>query len=169
MDNLIKSLVEILGTEYKYYLELNDLAIQKKEAIIANDVEKLTELLKDDEEVIEYINELENKRTIIMKELINLNNFQESNLNFNKIIDISPDQYSGTLKRIRESLVQTIDQLHDQNEQNSLLIQEAMKLNQFSLSMMMNFLEPESQTYNPKQANINKDNNRVTRLLDRRG
>ena len=50
-----------------------------------------------------------------------------------------------------------------------MLIEEAMKLNNFSLNVMMKFLEVDSQVYNQSPGKKKSKDNRNLHIVDRRG
>lgn len=167
MSNIFEELLKLLKNECSYYKELAKLAFQKKEVIIDNNIEELTELLEEDSKILDNIESLEVKRKKATSSLADSYNVNIDELNFEKIIGLAAPEFKEQLKEIKGELLAVIEELHDQNEQNRLLINEAMKLNNFSLNLMMKMLEPESKTYNPKQENQNK--NRVIHLIDRKG
>lgn len=160
-------LIDILETEYRHYIGLKELADKKREAIIDNDIEDLTGLIDREEQIIGDIQDMENKRTEIITNMTNETDLNPDKINFNHIIERSPENPKTSLINIKEKLLVVIDELHEQNQQNRLLIEEAMKLNNFSLNIMMKFLEPDSQTYDKKPGK--KDRKKIAHIVDRKG
>ena len=166
MDKNIEFLYELLKKEYGLYQKLQDRAIQKKEIIIANDIEKLTEIVQEDNEIISEIAELEEKRRDIINELnidISLDNQM---INYQKLFEKLPESWKEKYSLLREDLIKIIDELQEQNEQNKVLLEEAIKINDFNFNMMTRILEPNLETYNPKN---NKNESKITHIVDRKG
>ncbi|MFP4662670.1 MAG: flagellar protein FlgN [Halanaerobiales bacterium] len=165
-QSIYKELAEVLNKEYKEYLKLNDLAQSKKDTIVNNDVEQLGELIKDDSEIISKINELEKERSRIIGEICRNNNLASEDINFTQLINVIPEPWKDELCKVRNQLLEVIDELHTQNEQNKYLVTEALKLNNASLNIFINALQPENKTYNMKQKKLDS---KSSHIIDRRG
>lgn len=165
-NDLISRLVTILKKEYRYYQRLNKLALGKKDSIIDNDVDKLSQLVKEDDRIITDLEELEKERILIMDKLAELYKLDPGNINYSQLIKLIPESWQEELVSLREDLLIIIDELHDRNQQNKVLIEEAIKINNFSLNVLMKALEPDNQTYGKNSNSPDKD--KITHLIDRR-
>lgn len=165
-QSIYKELAEVLRREYKEYLKLNDLAQSKKDTIVDNDVEQLSELIKKDSEIINIINDLEKERSKITGEICKNYNLGSEDINFNQLIKVIPDPWKDELCEVRDNLLNVIEKLQTQNEQNKYLVTEALKLNNASLNIFINALQPENKTYNMKQKKLDS---KSSHIIDRRG
>lgn len=147
---LIKRLIEILNIEYDYLNELNHLVLEKKEAIIKNNIEKITELLERDREIIAEINLQEKERLEIFYRLEELYKLNKGDLTFSELKNVFPDLWERELFEIREKLLKIIEDIHKGNEKNRVLISEAVKINDFSLALLLNLSQPVNQIYDKK-------------------
>ena len=166
MDKIYQSLFDVLTEEENLYSKLMELAIEKKDAIVANDLESLTELLQNDTETIELLNQLDEQRAKLTKEICVNNDIQVQDISFKELIKFLPESWQENLWDIRNKLIAIIDELHQQNEQNKFLVNEAIKLNNASLNLFLQALEPENTTYNGKQKTVDK---KSAHIIDRRG
>jgi flagellar biosynthesis/type III secretory pathway chaperone len=162
---LISRLLETLKKEYEYYNSLNKMAAEKKECIIKNDIQKLSKLIQEDDKVIVELKELENERIDIIKELAVLYNISNDNINFTSLMEYLPELNRDELSLIRDKLLDIITELHEHNQENKVLIEEAVKINDFSMRLIMNTLEIDQKTYNNGQ---NKSDNKVNHFIDRK-
>ena len=148
----IKELYNILIEEYELYKNLNETASEKNTAIVENEIDNLAKVVENEDDILKEIEDLEEKRSKIIIELAekyNLdNNFQYSNL-----INNFPEEWQQQFSDIREKLLEVIDEIHEKNEENTMLLDEAIKLNNFSLNMLSKAVSPEDGTYNKNQTN----------------
>lgn len=167
-QELVNNLINILQKEYDYYQTLCDLACAKKEALINNNVEELAQLVEKDTEKIELVQQLEEKRNNILA------NFSqelglEKEVKLNNLLKEIPKPYQNKLKNIRKKLLKVIEEFQQINEENRVLLEEAIELNSFSFKMMANIVEPDSQTYDNTNNNNNKESgNKVRHIMDRK-
>ncbi|MFW5985577.1 MAG: flagellar protein FlgN [Halanaerobiaceae bacterium] len=163
-EKLLDNLYAVLKTEYEYYQKLNDFASEKKEAIIENDVEKLTEIIEKEKDIIAEINQLEDKRDNLLAEFNSKVDLDTEQLNYSQLVENISQKWETRLGELREKLLNIIDELHQKNEENKSLINEAIKLNNFSFKMMTRLLNPDSNTYNPDDKGEDSSNH----IMDRR-
>ena len=167
-DQLISHLIETLQDEYQYYQKLRDLADSKNDAIVANDVDKLSDLIENDKKVIETLDNLEAERNDILKEMRDILGLDEGELEYEVLADNLSETWTEKLNEVREKLLKVMEELHEINEQNKVLLQEAIKLNNFSFQMISDVVEPNTQTYNNQKNKKDKSNNKINRIIDRR-
>ncbi len=161
----INKLIKILEQEYELYHELYKLASSKKEAIIENNVQELNNLIEKDEKVINSFNQLESERNQLLDDLKDNYNLETENLNYSRLIKELSDPWKEKMTQIRNKLLDVIDKLNQQNEQNKVLLKEAIKLNNFSYKMIAQILEPDNKTY--KKDKKDKDE-RINHIIDRK-
>jgi len=165
-QSIYKQLIDILKQEYEQYMELNKIALSKKDTIVENRVDELSELIKEDDDIIAIINNLEKERSDIILEICQNNNLSDNDINFSNLIKVIPAPWQDELYEVRQKLLKIIDELHIQNEQNSFLVSEAIKLNTASLNIFINALQPENKIYNMKQKSTER---KSSHIIDRRG
>ena len=93
-------------------------------------------------------------------------NVKAEDISFQELIKLIPDSEQEKMLDIREKLLDVIDRLQEQNEQNKLLVTEAINLNNVTINMFLEALEPENAIYDMKQKAVK---NKTRRLLDRKG
>ncbi|MFW6309439.1 MAG: flagellar protein FlgN [bacterium] len=169
MKELVSNLITVLKNEFEYYQKLKDLAEIKNQAIIDNDVDELSQQIEKDKKVIETLDNLEEKRVDVLVALREELGLEEGQLEYEVLIENISDRAGEELNRVREKLLQVMEELHQINEQNKVLLQEAIKLNNFSFNMIANIVEPDLDTYTDNnKSNKNKSDSKIKRIIDRR-
>lgn len=166
-NNRVNQLINVLEKEYELYRELNSLAGDKKKVIIDNDIEELGQLLEKDKQLINSLEELETKRNELINQFKEQNNIESKEIKFKQLVDKVSSPWHEKLLSIRKKLVEIIDELHRQNQQNKTLVEQSLKYNNFSVDMIMKFLEPDNGTYNVNEKSRKKG--RTKHLIDRKG
>ena len=163
---LLKKLIQILKKEYREYQKLLELAEEKKDALVANDIDVLSSLLNNEEEILETINQFDAAREDIIIELSTELDLVSSEINYSQLIEHLPDKWVNKLKPVREKLLTTINELHELNESNKMLINEAIKLNNLTYKSIAQIIEPNNNTYN--RETTGKSDNSTTHIMDRK-
>jgi len=161
-EQLLSELTEILKKESFLYEKLLKTAEKKKETLIENEIENLFDHVETDQELIEQINKLENRRLEIMDNLDDKLEIKSEELSYQEFANNIPEKWKNELNPIREKLVNTLEEFHVLNEENKKLIEEAVKFNKFSIDLIVDNLKKNNTTYHTK------DKSRP-HLIDKRG
>ena len=161
----ISLLINIIKKEYEYHQKLCESARDKKVAIIENSVEDLAGVIEKEEDLLNDLNQLENKRARVLKEIADDYKFNNKTPNYNMLkAELATDR-QGELKNIRNKLLSVIDELKKVNEENKVLLEEAIKLNKFSFELIADSLSPANTTYDQNENNKEK---KVKNIVDHR-
>ncbi|MGM0438537.1 MAG: flagellar protein FlgN [Bacillota bacterium] len=150
MSENIEELYNILSEEYELYQKLNKTASEKNEAIVENEIDDLAEVVENEDEFLKKIEELEEKRTKIIVNLAEKYDLKDD-FQYSNLINNFPEDWQDKFSEIRKKLLEVIDEIHEKNEENTMLLDEAIKLNNFSLNMLSKAVSPENGTYNKNQ------------------
>lgn len=161
-EQLLIELAEILKKESILYEKLLKIAEKKKKTLINNEIETLFEHVETDQELIDHVTKLEDRRLEIMSEIDDKLDINSDELSYQEFIKKVPDNWEEKLNPIREDLVKTLEEFHVLNEENKRLIEEAVKFNKFSIDLIVDNLKNNNTTYHTK------DKNRP-HLIDKRG
>jgi len=161
-EQLLSELTEILKKESTLYKKLLKIAEKKKETLIQNEIETLFDHVETDQELIDQVTKLENRRLEIMDEIDKKFDINSKELSYHEFINNIPDNWQVKLNPIREKLVNTLEEFHVLNEENKKLIEEAVKFNKFSIDLIVDNLKKNNTTYHTK------DKSRP-HLIDKRG
>lgn len=153
MASLLENLIDVLDKEHFEYEKLLILAEKKTSAVVKGDVDSLSKITEDEQEIVGRIQTMEKQRTKVLADVANVVNRDVETL---KLIDLIqmlakvPDQQEK-LRDVQERLEKTTEQLRSQNEKNQLLLQEKLDMVEFNLSMIRAMKSA------PETANYSKD------------
>lgn len=138
MASLLENLIDVLDRENEEYEKLLVLAGDKTPVIIKGEVENLSKITEDEQEIVGRIQGMEKQRIKILADVANVVNRDVETL---KLIDLiqmlekMPDQQK-MLKDIHERLKQTVEKLKAINDKNQLLLGEKLDMVEFNLNMI---------------------------------
>jgi hypothetical protein len=150
MASLIETLIEVLDKENEEYEKLLDLSDNKTSAIVQGDVEKLQEILVNEQKHINKITALDQKREENVKDISNVLNLPKDNVKVDMIIGMLEKQPKerDALRSVHLKLKRTLNQLMKINDNNKLLMQESMDMIEFELNLAQNALRaPQTGNY----------------------
>lgn len=153
MASLLENLIDVLDREQFEYEKLLILAEKKTSAVVKGDVDSLSKITEDEQEIVGRIRTMERQRTKVLADVANVVNRDVETL---KLIDLIqmlakvPDQQEK-LRDVQERLEKTTEQIRMQNEKNQLLLQEKLEMVEFNLSMIRAMKSA------PETANYSKD------------
>lgn len=153
MASLLENLIDVLDKEHFEYEKLLILAEKKTSAVVKGDVDSLSKITEDEQEIVGRIRTMERQRTKVLADVANVVNRDVETL---KLIDLIqmlakvPDQQEK-LRDVQERLEKTTEQIRTQNEKNQLLLQEKLEMVEFNLSMIRAMKSA------PETANYSKD------------
>lgn len=156
MASLMDELLEVLEKEEAEYRLLVETSTRKKEVIIKADIQALEEITGEEQEIAGRIKNMENKRISVMEDMANVLNRKPEELTVDVMIDILQKQpeEQERLATIRARLKDTLGRMKDINEQNQTLINQALEMVEFDLSLVKSIRQaPETANYNRQAYN----------------
>lgn len=164
--NYLTQLIQILNTEKELYIELTELAQEKQDAIVNNEVEELAECLKKEDSLILEIEEAGRERRNVVIALCNELDINDKELSFTQLREFINEDARKYLDHLKQNLLEVLDRLHQINETNKLLIEQSLSINEYTLGLLTQVrnAQPtytkEGSDYRPSEKNI--------RLIDKK-
>lgn len=165
-EKLLLDLYKVMKKDLGFLKKLNQQANFKKEAIINNNISKLSKIVKKEKQIMENIKILKEKRFQIIRKISDLYTLEEENLTYTDLIVELPVSGQKKISPILTELQDMIKRLRIINERNKLLLSEAIKINKFSFNVLLKVLKPTNHTYDRKNS---FENNAFQHILDQRG
>ncbi len=153
MASLVDELLETLAKEKDGYDRLYDLADRKRQAVISRDIDSLTDLSDREQEMSDELKRLEGKRVSVMKDMSVVLGHEDEALTVTGIINLlgrQPDEQKA-LTKARDALVQSATRMQFLNQQNKVLLEQAMEMVDFDLTLYKSMRQA------PETANYGKD------------
>ena len=150
MASLIDTLIDVLDKENTQYERLLDLSNTKTAAIVNGDVDKLQEILGQEQQSIDIINRLDAKREENVKDICNVLNLPEKGIRIEDIVQMLSKQpkEQSALEEVHLKLKRTLDQLMRVNDNNKAFVQESMDMIEFEINLAKNaMVAPQTGNY----------------------
>ena len=122
MASLIDTLIDVLGQEDAEYKKLLELSNNKTKAIVGADIERLQDILVQEQAQIDAINKLEQQRMENVDDICNVLNLRRTDIKLEDILEVlkkQPKEHDA-LEAVNAQLKQTLNELMKINENNKL-------------------------------------------------
>ncbi len=156
MASLMEDLISILEQEDSLYEDLLKLSMSKTPVLISGDLEALSRITEDEQEIVNKVNALDKKREEGMKDIANVLGKDVKTLKLTDLIEIlrSRPAEQNRLAAIYDKLSDTIGQMKRTNEQNRELIESSLEMVQFDMNVLQAYkAAPETANYSKNALN----------------
>ncbi len=156
MASLMDDLVQVLENENKEYEKLAKLSKEKKQVIIDANVPALEKIVDLEQDVASKIQNLDNKRQKVMHDMSVVLNKSDQNFTVDTVIEMlnSQPEEQQRLIDVKKQLKTTLDEVRRINEQNQTLLNQALELVEFDLTLFRSMrTAPETANYNKNAYN----------------
>ncbi|MGN0482618.1 MAG: flagellar protein FlgN [Lachnospiraceae bacterium] len=156
MASLMDELLDVLDRENTEYEGLVSLSKKKKQVIIDADIKELQEITAQEEEIANRIVNLEGKFTQVIKDMAVVLNRKPEELTIDEMVRILHKQpvEQKRLNDLRVRLKTTLQEMNDINAQNQSLINQALEMIEFDLTLFRSIRQaPETANYDKKAYN----------------
>lgn len=158
MASLIDELIDILDKEHEIYNQLIPVAREKTQIIVSNDTVTLQEITAKEQESVDKITALENKRTRVMEDIRVVLGIKDDNLTLSALIGLLGQQQKEkrSLSLLHDKLKEAVNILVDINNRNKSLIQQSLEMIEFNMNFLQSTrMSPGNNTYtkNASQSN----------------
>ena len=148
MAGMMYQLAEILKEQTTRYEELLGLSTEKRDVIIANDVETLQKINHLENLIISQNQKLEKKRQLLVADMALVLNQNESELTLSRLIELMDGkEEEKLLVQARDSIKEVLDKLKEINEQNGLLVQNALDYIEYSTNVLRTSMGQQPASY----------------------
>lgn len=150
MASLVEELVTILIKEEELYGKLNEYGGQKIQILIDADIPALEKLTELEQEASDELLSLSNKQITNLKDIATVIGKADEQMTVTKLIgylDAQPD-IQAQLTTARDNLIDTANKLQRINQQNVVLIQQAIEMTEFDITLFKSLRQaPETANY----------------------
>ena len=155
MASLVEELLVGMKKEDACYTRLLELSENKRQAIIAGAVADLEEVTATEESISSDLKNLENKRVSILRDMAVVLGHDGEQLTVTNVIEQLDGQpkEQGDLTAARDALVDVATRLQTANAQNSVLLQQALEMVEFDLTLFKSLKAPETANYDKNAYN----------------
>lgn len=150
MASLIEELIDTLGAELDAYNKLLPVENKKTGIIMKNDLLALEQITAKEQEVVDEVLALENKRGKVVNNIAVVMNKKVEDIKVETIIDIlkSQPQLQRKFSEIHDNLKKVVHQIMDVNNHNKSLIEQSLELIEFNMNFIQSTrMSPGSNNY----------------------
>lgn len=151
MASLMENLIEVLDLESSEYENLLGLSTKKTPVIVAGNMEELAKVTDEEQDAVSKINRLEQKRQEVFADIANVINKDVNTLMLTDLIEMlsSRPEEQQKLARVHDRLKSAVHEVKRVNEQNRVLIENALEMVEFDMNMLQAMKSaPETANYN---------------------
>lgn len=156
MASLIEELLTTLSEEKDNYEKLYELAFKKRNAIVDKDISVLENVSNEEQDVSSFLRNLEKKRLRLIKDMSVVLGHENENMTVTRIIELMEKQPKEQQQLIdaKDALVDAAGRMQFMNEQNRMLLEQAMEMVEFDLNLLKGMRQaPETANYNKNAYN----------------
>ena len=147
MASLMENLIEVLDLESREYEDLLELSTKKTSVIVAGGLDDLAKITDEEQNVVSKINRLEQKRQEVYADIANVINRDVDTLML-EMLKARPGEQQK-LARVHDRLSTAVHKVRSVNEQNRILIENALEMVEFDMNMLQAMkAAPETANYN---------------------
>lgn len=156
MASLMDNLIDVLNMEHEQYLKLVELSKQKKYFVITADVRGIEDVTEQEQLTAGTLRNLDIRRDEVLSDISSVLGKPFSDMTITRLIgylEKQPEEQEKLIQ-IREKLLVTGKEMHDLNKQNESLIQQALEMVEFDLTLFRSMRQaPETANYNKNAYN----------------
>ena len=147
----MENLIEVLELQSAEYEALLGLSMKKTPVIVAGAMEELAKITDEEQNVVSKISRLEQRREEVFADIANVINKDVKTLKLSDLIEMlaSRPEEQQKLARVHDKLSSAVHEVKRVNEQNRILIENALEMVEFDMNMLQAMKNaPETANYN---------------------
>ena len=156
MASLMDELLDVLHQEKTSYEELMSLNEPKRDAIIYKKIDELDSITSKEEEISSRLKNLDNKRSRVLKDMSVVMGKDNENLTLGTLVTLLPQnsKEQKALDIAKNELVEAAKKMQFMNQQNQILLQQALEMVEFDLTLFKSLRQaPETANYDKNAYN----------------
>jgi hypothetical protein len=138
---MVDRLIDIIGSEATVFESFLSLLEQQKEALVANDVDRLNEVTKQQQETLLRSRQLAREREREIESIRNQHSL-EGDLSLSRLLELVDDAQARQLSRLQELILGLNDQITDARNTNVMLLNQSRKFVAKTLELMAGLSNP---------------------------
>lgn len=156
MASLVEELVNILEAEEKVYQTMIAYSVRKRDVLVAANISELEEVTALEQLKSDELISLSNRQIQVLSDIATVLGMNQGRMTVSRLIGClgSQPQVQEQLTAARDRLIEAADKMKSLNDENIILIQQAIELNEFDLTLFKSLRQaPETANYNKSAYN----------------
>ena len=153
MASLMDEMLEVLQRENEEYKKLYEYSQAKTDALVKSDIARIREISEKEQEVVDVIKKYEKKCDEVIADMAIVLGHDTEQLTVTDVVKLLTRQpgEQQKLKEVYDDLMATAKKMKQSNDRNKILVEQAMELLEFDLTLYR------SMRMAPETANYSKD------------
>lgn len=150
MASLVDELIDVMKKENQLYIVLEDYGEEKRQILIKADVSALESLTELEQTTSDELLSASNRQTHILADIAAVLGKDPKEMTVTRLIELMETQPSvqKQLISVRDELMGTATRVIAKNQQNELLIQQAIEMTEFDITLFKSLRQaPETANY----------------------
>ncbi len=148
LNDFLSHLLAILEKELRLQTELWQVAEEKRDLLLKNQLEELVFLLEKEMNLVIQVRDTEKQLTDVWENMVERCNLEPGELNLGRIIELSPPDLALKFGEVQRELKRVVRALREVNSQNAILIDDTLRYIDVVFSLLMG--EGENSFYSPR-------------------
>lgn len=156
MASLVEELVSVLEEEEKLYRKVFEYGVQKREILINADVPALEKLTNLEQLASDELLSYSNRQVQSLRDIATVLGKNDEQMTVSKLIEYLAGQpdIQKKLQQARDRLLDTANKMREINQQNEILLKQAIELTEFDLTLFRSMRQaPETANYDKNAYN----------------
>jgi len=136
MNSVLNKLADVLDKEVNIYEGILKLSKQKTDVLVAGKVSELEGITKLEQSAILTLSKLEEEREKLVEKAAEQLKVKPSDVTLSTFIEVMPKEQAEKLKRYNDVLPKLFNEIRENNELNSKLIQNSLDYIDFSINVL---------------------------------
>ena len=164
MKDKIRKAILLMNEEIELLKCLKDVLEQQKDLIFGNDVNKFTDAIRLEDDLLGRIKVIDQERLLYLNQLSLYWNMN-SQITLTKLIDLVEEPFKTSIWRIKKIFVKLIEDIRQLNLENRFLVKKSMVFVQKNLNVLKDFTKNDYvYSMNGGYGNVHTP---VNRMIDR--
>lgn len=160
MAGLINNLIKNVQNQTEIYSQLIKTGLNKKEAIVNNDIEKVQQLTDDESLLVGKCNKYNKERIELFKDIAFVLNKNPDELTLSRILVLIEGQEEAPiLAKLRDETEALLEELKRVNDMNKTLVDFSLEHLEFSMNVFRQSLSRQPSYYDSTGKEINTSGN----------
>ncbi len=164
--DVTRKLAVLLEKETYLYSRLLDIAGDIQNTVVKNDMENLSRLVENEDNIFSTAEKLRQDRMEVMLDIKEKLNLTDEEFGLGKLMEFMEEYDAAEINKLRDSLLETMSKLDSVNRNNHILVDYSMNLNAKFMNLLVN-IGHNNTVYRPT-GKVQQHDNTKRRILDRK-
>lgn len=162
----IHEITQLLNKETLLYNDLHGVASNVQDALVKNDIDRLSALVEQEDTLFTNAEQLRQDRFNILQQLKNDLELTDEEYTLGRMLEFMEEPDARCIEKLRDTLISSINKLDSVNRNNHVLVNYSLELNNKFMNLLTNLGQKENTVYH--QSGHIKPESPKRRLLDKR-